>query len=558
MCGWTGIVAGMAEVSNRGAGRRWATLAAALVALNVLLTFRNLWPTPAVRWNGDLSVEVAVCVLVMVLASRRFGPPSPVVLRCLSILGVPLVIGRYADVTSSALYGRGVNLYWDMRHVPNVAAMLASPASRWLVVLIVSAAVLIPLILYVVLRLALGRVGDAMGHPRERRALGLLASAAVLLFAAQRIDPRLPAVPRFSTPVTLTFAQQARLMASELTRARAGSIGPAGLFQSDLAGVLGADVFVIFMESYGAVSYDRPEFAASLASSRARLEADIHATGRDVVSAFVESPTFGGSSWLAHISLLSGLEVRDEDTSVRLMAQKRDTLVTIFGRHGYRTVAIMPGLQEGWPEGAFYGFDDIYGETRLDYQGPPFGWWSLPDQFAIARMDTLEVSKRSRAPVFVFFPTTNTHTPFSPTPPYQPDWPRVLTKQPYDPAELQHAWEQQPDWLNLGPGFVHALAVSYELLGGYLRLRADRDFVMVLLGDHQPPGVVSGEGASWEVPVHVIASRRGLLDRLLARGFRPGLAPRHPALARMHALVPILLAAFGSTQGPPEGGPHVQ
>jgi Sulfatase len=534
----------MAGVSNHAAGWRWATLAAALLGLNVLLTFRNLWPTPAVRWNGDLSIEVAVCMLVMVLASRRSRPPSRIVLRFLSILGVLLVLCRYADVTSSGLYGRGVNLYWDVRHVPNVAAMLASPASRWLVLVVVGAAVLIPLILYVVLRIAFGRIGDAMGHPRERRALGLLAAAVILLFAAQRIDARLPSVPRFSTPVTWTLAKQARLVASELTRARAGEIGPGASFQSDLAGVLGADVFVIFMESYGAVSYDQPEFAASLAPGRAQLEADIHATGRDVVSAFVESPTFGGSSWLAHISLLSGVEVRDEDTSVRLMAQKRDTLVTMFGRHGYRTVAIMPGLQEAWPEGAFYGFDDIYDEARLDYHGPPFGWWSLPDQFAIARLDTLEVSKRSRAPIFVFFPTTNTHTPFSPTPPYQPDWRRVLTEQPYDAAELQYAWEQQPDWLNMGPSFVHALAAGYQSLGGYLRLRADRDFVMILLGDHQPPAVVSGEGASWEVPVHVIASRRGLLDRLVAHGFRPGLAPQHPAIARMHALVPILLAAF--------------
>ena len=96
-------------------------------------------------------------------------------------------------------------------------------------------------------------------------------------------------------------------------------------------------MFLFFLESYGAVSYDRPEFAAELAASRAQLDADIRATGRDVVSAFVESPTFGGDSWLAHISLLTGIEVRDEDTNVLLMAQKRDTLVTAFARSGYRT-----------------------------------------------------------------------------------------------------------------------------------------------------------------------------------------------------------------------------
>ena len=167
---------------------------------------------------------------------------------------------------------------------------------------------------------------------------------------------------------------------------------------SSLSRVSGADVFLIFIESYGAVSWDRPEFAQALAASRGRLEADIRETGRSVVSALVESTTFGGESWLAHISLLSGTEVRDQRTNVRLMAQERDTLVKAFGRHGYRTVAIMPGLLRGWPQGAFYGFEDIYDLSRLDYRGPPFGWWDINDQFALARVDALEVEPQPRRP----------------------------------------------------------------------------------------------------------------------------------------------------------------
>jgi len=69
--------------------------------------------------------------------------------------------------------------------------------------------------------------------------------------------------------------------------------------------------------------------------------------------------------------------------------------------------------------------------------------------------------------------------------------------------------------------------------------------VMILLGDHQPPAAVSGEGAPWDVPVHVIASRRSLLDGLIAHGFREGLTPSRPTLARMHELLPVLLDAFG-------------
>jgi len=298
--------------------------------------------------------------------------------------------------------------------------------------------------------------------------------------------------------------------------------------------------------SYGAVTYDRPTFSVDLAAARAALLAAIHETKRDVVSGFVESPTFGGSSWLAHISLMSGVEVRDPDTNALLMAQKRDTIVSTFKKRGYKTIALMPGLWQAWPEGAFYGFDEIYGGVRLDYMGPQFGWFDIPDQFALAKFDAEEANIEPRAPIFMFFPTISTHTPFRPTPPYQRDWPRMLTNRPFEQLDLNKSFDEQPDWLNLGPSYVDAMRYSYATLTGYLRTNPDRDMVIIVLGDHQPPALVSGEGAPLDVPVHVIAARgrREVLDRLRAYGFRPGLTPTRPDVGKMHKLLPVLLDAF--------------
>ena len=536
---------GMNEVPVRMTALRWAALAVALTLLNVSLTFTNIWPTLSVRLSGDLSVELAVCVLGLVLAWRWFGVPSLATWRGLAVLWVVLVVGRYTEVTARALYGRDVNLYWDVRHLPDVGAMFAIVAKPWLTVALVAAAVLVPVLLYVTARWALGCVGDATGDRRARRALGVLAGGVLLLGVAQSLGARLPEAIRFAEPVIPAYAREARELAYEMTGAGVRSLEPPPPIRSNLARVRGADVFLIFLESYGAVSWDRPELAVSLAPSRARLEADIDETGRTVVSAFVESTTFGGESWLAHISLLSGTEVRDQGTNVRLMAQQRDTLVTVFGRQGYRTVALMPGLLRGWPEGAFYGFEDVYDLSRLDYQGPPFGWWDVNDQFALARVDALEIAPQPRRPVFVFFPTITTHAPFVPTPPYQPDWARILTDTPYDTTDLDRAWSDYPDWLNLGPSYVTGLTYAHATVGGYLRLRADRDVVLILAGDHQPSAFLSGEGASWDVPVHVIANRPGVLDRLRQHGFAAGLAPQHPAVARMDTLLPLLLDAFG-------------
>jgi len=523
----------------------WAALALALALLNASLTMANLWPTPFIRLSGDVSAELAVCTLALVALRRPVVARRAAVLRVLATVWVALVFGRYAAVTSQSLWGRDINLYWDMPHLPAVGAMLAFVAKPWVIAGVLAALVLVPVVLYLPIRWSLDRVMAATGDGRLRRALVALSLGVLVVGGVQRLDERVPQFPGVATPVTLVWAAQARQLAYEWSGAGMRDLGPAPDLASNLAQVRGADVFLIFVESYGAVSWERPAFATGLASSRERLAADIAGTGREVVSAYVESPTFGGESWLAHISLLSGTEVRDGATNTRLMGQQRDTMVTAFTTQGYRSVALMPGIQSRWPEGEFYGFDRIYSALDLDYQGPPFGWWDVTDQFCLARMDALEVAPSPRAPVFVVFPTISTHTPFTPTPPYQPDWSRALSPEPYDAQALQEAWDGPADWLDLGPGYVRALNYAYATLGGYLRYRADRDLVMILIGDHQPPAMVSGEGAPWDVPIHVITSRRAVLDRLRQRGFTTGLTPRRPSVAKMHALTPVLLEAFG-------------
>ena len=91
------------------------------------------------------------------------------------------------------------------------------------------------------------------------------------------------------------------------------------------------------------------------------------------------------------------------------------------------------------------------------------------------------------------FPTLSTHFPFSPTPPYQPDWQRMASDDPYDGPEIVKAYADEPDWMNFSPGYVNAMAYDLASIGGYLRKHADRDLVMVVLGDHQPPAAVSGD-----------------------------------------------------------------
>lgn len=532
--------------SNRTGGRSLVLLVPALALIDAALSFENVWPTPAIRWEGELSVELAVAMLGLVVVTQWLGGVSRRGLRWLAIAGVVLVIGHYADVTSQALFGRPINLYWDSRHLSNVGAMFAFVAHPWVIALVVAAFVLIPLLTYLPLRWALGVIAGALRDGRVRAVVGV---ASVALIALYVLLPPLPDYEtrklEFARPVTETYGRQLKLVFDGMTGVAARSLPPQPSMASDLSRVQGADVLLIFVESYGATAWDHPRAVKYLAPVRAQLDADIKGTGRSVVSGFVESPTFGGGSWLAHISFLAGLEIRDDESNQRLMTQQRETILTTFRSKGYKTIAVMPGMSQPWPEGAFYGFTDIYDYFRLDYHGPSFGWWDVPDQYSLYKLDALAIAPKNHQPVFAFYPTVSTHTPFIPTPPYQPDWSRLSSVKPFNDEDLAHAWDEEADWLNLEPGYLQSIAYAFKSFGGYLRHRPDRDLVMILIGDHQPPALVTGPGASWEVPVHVIASRPGILDRLTQRGFRPGLAPSHPSLMKMPELTRVMLDAFG-------------
>jgi Sulfatase len=528
--------------------RQAACVLLAVLLLNASVTFHNVWPTLGVHWPGELSVELALLLCLLSFTNAWWGATPRRVLAFLSGLIVLFALGRYADVTVSALYGRDINLYWDGPQFAAVTGMLARVASPWTVAGVIGGTVLVLSVLYLIARWSLGQIDDVLRmYDRARWAFGGVGLVLCVCFLVQQTDDGIARIPRFSIPVSRTYAAQITRVIDAVSGRANRDLPASPPMHSSFAALEGSDVLLVFMESYGSATYDRPEFERALRPARERLEASIRDTGRGVVSAFVSSPTFGGGSVLAHLSLLSGVEVRDQDHYALLMTQQqRPTLVSLFRGAGYRAVAVMPGLRESWPEGAFYGFDKIYGADGLDYQGPGFGWWRIPDQYSLAALDSREMQHRPRKPLFVFFPTVSTHMPFEPTPPLQPDWQRVLSAQPFDAEPLQQSLTQTPVWTDMGKAYVSSVEYFLDTLSSYLRARPHGKFVVIILGDHQPAANVSGEGASWDVPVHVIASEPAILKALLADGFTPGLEPVRPTAGKMSELGPWALAAFGT------------
>ncbi len=532
----------------RARALRAASLVAALVGLDCALTFAHVWPTFAVRPTAALSIEVVALVAVILLLGALGRPPGKRPSLALAAVLTAMAIGRYAAVATAGLYGRPVHLYFDLPHVPNVFAMLAKVASPWLLAAGAVAAVLIVACVLAGLYAALVRVADAAGRRGERAAVAAACTAATALAIG---GDGSPSGLRVAEPVTGTLVTQIRRFVDAAQAAHRDELlpPPADFGHGPLAALDGCDVLIVFVESYGAVTFDRLDIRAALADSRAALERSIARSGRSVVSAYVGSPTFAGASWLAHASFLTGGRIDNGGAYARLPSHPRDTLPKRFARAGYRTVAVMPGLREEWPEGAFLGFDALYDAAALDYRGPEFGWWRIPDQYALATLDRLERGTARRAPLFALLATLSTHVPFRPTPPYQDDWSRFADgSAPFDPTEVERSLAERPDWLDLAPAYVDSVRYALATIAGFLEWRADDDLVLVLVGDHQPAASITGPRARWDVPVHVVGPP-ALLEPLVGSGFVPGVVPSAGAIAEMHELGPLLLRAFDSTAG---------
>ena len=531
-----------------------AGLALSLVLLNASLTFENVWPTPKIRWGDAVSIELVVCVLLLAIAYRW---ARALARHVLPVLWVVLVAGHYLDVTGPGLYGRDFNLYWDSQHLGNVTAMLARAAPWWLIIAALVTLVIVVALMFVVARLSMRWLADALEVPPLRRALGLAAILFIVVFGAQQLSAQPSAIVSFAKPVTPAYMRQARFVLAMLGPGGvAPRLGPSPGLDTRGAQLEGAGVLLVFVESYGAVTYEMPAIADGLVESRADLRAAVEETDREVVTAYVESPTFGASSWLAHLSLISGVEVRDQYAYTSLMASQRETIITNFSRRGYRTVALMPGMRQAWPEGAFYHFDQIYGRDLLEYPGPEFGWWGIPDQYALAKIDALERNRLTRQPLFLVFPTSTSHAPFGPVAPYQPDWSRMLASDAFEKADVDR-WEAAvPDLTNLRPSYVRAIAYEYTTIAGYLRRHPRDNMVLIAIGDHQPPAAVSGRDAPWTVPVHIFGRRGPIIDRLVERGFRSGLEPYRPPIGPMHSLASTFLEAFSLSQAMSTANDH--
>jgi hypothetical protein len=197
-----------------------------------------------------------------------------------------------------------------------------------------------------------------------------------------------------------------------------------------------------------------------------------------------------------------------------------------------------------------HGFQQKYYLPHLDYHGPSFSWAPVPDQYAVDFIHRREV-ERQQQPLFVQYVLVSSHAPWSTVPTPIDDWSQVASGS----AFTGHQQSFPVGWSNLrdgGPAYGHSVAYDFEVIERYLLQRFNHDALVIILGDHQPAGSVTGDDPSWAVPVHVLSRNRSLVERFRGVGYVDGMTP--PAGRPVQGMETFFTEIVDRLSGP-EGSP---
>jgi len=315
-----------------------------------------------------------------------------------------------------------------------------------------------------------------------------------------------------------------------------------------LTGLRGKDVLLVFIESYGQVAVQGSSFSPQIDALLKAGTTTLSEAGFSTRSAFLTSPTFGGGSWLAHSTIESGLWITGPGRYDKLAASKRFTLSQAFERAGWRTVFDMPATKGPWPEGQpLYHFDTLYESTNVGYEGPPFSFARIPDQYTFQFLDQRELVPASRRPVFAQVVLDSSHSPWTPLPRMVP-WNDLGNGAIFGPMTFHEASPLTVLGSATLARAAYAQSVQYTLsaLISFLARSDDKNLVVVALGDHQPSPLVSGYEATHNVPVMIFARDQTVIDRISGWGWQSGLLPDPNApVWRMDTFRDRFLKAFG-------------
>jgi phosphatidylglycerophosphate synthase len=494
---------------------------------------------------------LAVVVVAMLLPAR----PRLYFATLVGLVLSALMMIRALDFGFFAVLDRPFNVVTDWGSIGPAIGVLGDSVGRVWADLLTVAAIVGIAIAFVAITLATVRVSLVAAGHRVGSVSAITSLALVwVLCAAFGVTTGTGAhvaaatsADLLSSQVTLvrTGIQQENAFSGQLAKADRFALTPSSQL---LTALRGKDVLLVFVESYGQVAVQGSFYSPQVDDLLRQSTKTLDDAGFSSRSAFMTSSTFGGSSWLAHSTLQSGLWVDNPHSYDEILASKRMTLSAAFKRAGWRTVTDIPSSKSPWPQGQhLYQFDTMYGTTDVGYQGPAFSYAKIPDQYTLQAFYQRELAPTPRRPVMAEIDLVSSHTPWAPLPRMVP-WDEVGDGSVYDPMPSQG---QNPtvvwrDANQVKAAYGQSIEYSLTALTSFIETAHDDNLVVIMLGDHQPATVVSGENASHNVPISIIAHDPAVMDRIASWGWQDGLLPTAQApLWRMDTFRDRFLTAFG-------------
>jgi hypothetical protein len=537
---------------------RWTitVLAAALILGALLLPNRTgaLHPDRFTRIPVEAILGAAAALALPRRPRLLAAIVSGVALGAMTILNL-------LDMGFWQYLGRPFNLVLDWELLPDAQSYVKDSMGPAVATGATIGAIVLVLLLLTVMALAMVRLSNALARNRQAATRGTLAATTVWVLCSA-LGLQIMGVPIASDRTAGALAIQAGRVRDTLRDeaefqkvAKVDEFGntPPSQLVPDLRG---KDMIFTFIESYGRSAIEDPVEAPGVdatldARTKALAKAGFHAR-----SGWLTSATYGGSSWLGHSTTMSGLWIDNQQRYRTVMASDHMSLTGAFKKTGdWDTVGIMPGVQKSWPESRFYGLDKYRNAFQMGYKGPKFSWSTMPDQYALQQFQNLEHGKKRSKPLMSLVILTSSHQPWAPIPKMVP-WNELGDGSIFN--AIQKAGNKPSDIIASSPKsqaeYGKSVQYSVTALTQWLERYGTKDTVLVFLGDHQPIPRVSGNHASRDVPVSIVAKDPKVLDKINSWNWTDGLRPAHNApVWKMSAFRDRFLTAYGSTPHPKKG-----
>ncbi len=517
---------------------RW--LGALIVLCAVLILPDRVTDMPSLL-APRLPLELPLIVLVLVVLS---GTALTVLRTLIVIVLMAMLFFKLADMAAYFGFDRPFNPLVDALMVPTVLDTLSRAAGVGAAIAAVAGVVLIVALIAGILAWATGVFANRLAADARLPVAIVALGLAIFSFTSYGAPYVTWNASRFVRDQTVAVSQDvrdARKFRAELLVNPFGELPP----ESRLAGLKGNDVLLIFIESYGRAALDNPAYAPLLRGTLKRFNDALADKGFSARSAWLTSPTFGGESYLAHSTTVSGLWVDNQQRYVQLLRSSHETLISDFNDAGWHTVAVMPEITTPWPEAAYFKYGKIYTAPDLHYKGEPFDYMTMADQYVLSAFHKRELAPADRKPVMAEIALISSHIPWTPIPKLVP-WDDIGNGEIFTTARTT----EDGDEIWRDPKRIaqyYGLSVDYTLqtLMSYVTSLIGDHTLLIIMGDHEPMSFIAGDGASHEVPVHIIARDPALLDALGDGKWTQGMEPDESSPSwPMNTMREHLLTAF--------------